>query len=126
MTTSTNHSDWEDAQTRRRSQRFPLEMATILTPHESDDSLDTFIAAQTRDISANGVFVALYFGPRVGARVNIEMKTVIESPSTKRPKVPSWLKINAVGRVVRRTTEGIAIDFETKPSLQRLGDAVTA
>ncbi len=126
MTTPTNRTQAANEQTRRRSQRFPLEMATILTPHESDTSLETFIATQTRNISANGVFVSLYFGPRVGTRVNIEMKTPIESPRLDRRNVPSWLRINAVGRVVRQTTEGIAIDFETKPTLERLGDAVTA
>ncbi len=118
---------------RRRSMRFPMDMPAMVTPQGglSEPPVEAGLAdayssepypctgAHTRDISADGAFVCLVAGPPVGTRLNVEMLTAVHQRIGAGSR-SSLLRLEAPAIVVRRTAEGVALEFEISPSIRRM------
>lgn len=117
---------------RRRSQRFSMDMPAILTPYGNGRVTNgsvppdaaqphPYTAAHTRDISADGAFLCLPVAPPLGTRLHLQMFTSVQQRADGSTP-PFFMMIEADAVVVRHAAAGVAVAFETPPSIRRMTD----
>ena len=91
---------------KRSVERFDLDLKAMVSVLDDTDESDS-LAMQTRDISANGVFLLTDAPLPVGTRVKVDM--VLSLDELK--KLGGKALIKTSGKVLRRESGGMAVCF---------------
>ena len=105
---------------RRRLERFSLDVPAVISTRGPHIGRHHRFTAHTRDVSANGAFIYLDQAPGVGTRVRVEMEFTIDS-LPELLNVPEHVHIKVNGRVIRRNSEGVGVQFDDQLKIEQPG-----